>query len=169
MFVTAYWKFKLQCKISFQVNAQNPSDVILLDWQMSRYGPPIIDVFYFLLSTTDKSFRDKHFTNLLNEYHSILSSSIAKLGSDAEKMYPLAKFQSDLVRFNRFPLIFAVASVLFRLADEKHILDLDEYAERICKGERPNLILQFDADTDVLYKKALNDAVYDVVQYCGIN
>lgn len=155
--------------ILFQENTQNPSNIILLDWQMSRYGPPIIDIFYFLLSTTDKSFRDKHFTDLLNEYHSMLSTSIEKLGSDAERIYSLSKFQSDLVRFNRFPLIFAVASVMFRLADEKHILDLDEFAERICKGERPNLILQFDPDTNEQYRKALNDAVSDVVRYCGVN
>lgn len=55
------------------------------------------------------------------------------------------------------------------MADESHILDLDEYAERICKGERPKLILPFDADTEILYKKALNDVVADVVQYCDIN
>lgn len=136
---------------------------------MSRYGPPIIDLFYFILSTTDKSFRDKHFTELLNEYHSILMLSIEKLGSVSERIYPLSKFQDDLIKFNRFPLIFALVSVMFHLADEKHILDLDEYAERISKGDRPNLILQFDADTDNLYKQTLNDAVTDVVQYCGIN
>lgn len=60
-------------------------------------------------------------------------------------------------------------SALFRLADEGHILDLDEYAERICKGERPHLILQFDPDTDILFKKDLNEVVTDVIKYCGIN
>lgn len=97
---------------------------------MSRYGPPIIDIFYFLLSTTDKSFRDKYFTDLLNQYHSILSATIEKLGSNAAQIYPLSKFQSDLIKFNRFPLIFALVSLLFRLADENHILDLDKYAQR---------------------------------------
>lgn len=58
---------------------------------------------------------------------------------------------------------------MFRLADEHHILDLDEYAEHICRGERPNLILQFEPDTQILYEKALNDAITDVVHYCGVN
>lgn len=153
----------------FQKSIQNPTDVIFIDWQLSRYGPPIIDIFYFILSTTDKSFRDKHFTDLLDEYYSTLSSSMDKLGSDSEKMYSRSKFESDLIRFNRFPLIFACVSVLFRLADESHIMDLDEYAERICKGERPNLILQFDPDTEILFKKDLNEVVTDVIKYCGIN
>lgn len=136
---------------------------------MSRYGPPIIDIFYFLLSTTDKSFRENHFIDLLHQYHSILSESIEKLGSDATKIYPLTKFQSDLIKFNRFPLIFALVSVLFRLADENHILDLDDYAQRICNGERPKLILNLEAETEILYKKALNEAVTDVVHYCNID
>lgn len=142
---------------------------MLIDWQMSRFGPPIIDLLYFILSTTDKSFRDKHFTNLLNEYHSLLSTNIERLGSDATKVYPKNRFDSDLIKFNRFALIFACVSATFRFADERHTLDLDEYADRICKGERPNLILQFDSDTETLYKKVLNDIVTDVVQYCDIN
>lgn len=154
---------------SFQKTIQSPSDVIFIDWQLSRFGPPIIDLFYFIISTTDKSFRDKHFTNLLNDYHSTLSSSIEKLGSDADKIYTRRKFENDLVKFNRFPLIYACVSRLFRLADESHILDLDEYAERICSGERPKLILPFDHDTQILYKKALNDTITDVIQYCDID
>ncbi|XP_037028988.1 uncharacterized protein LOC119069172 [Bradysia coprophila] len=156
--------------VLFQHKAnENPIDAMLIDWQMSRFGPPIIDLLYFILSTTDKSFRDQHFTNLLNEYHSLLSTSIEQLGSDASIVYPKSTFDSDLIKFNRFALIFACVSVTFRFADERHILDLDEYAERICKGERPKLILEFDADTEILYRKALNDTVADVVQYCGIN
>lgn len=154
---------------TFQEISEKPLDVMLIDWQMSRYGPPIIDIFYFLLSTTDKSFRDKHFMDLLHEYHSILSASIEKLGSDAAKIYPLTKFQSDLIKFNRFPLIFALVSVLYRFADENNILDLDEYSERICNGERPKLILNLDTETEILYRKALNDAVVDVVHYCNID
>lgn len=142
---------------------------MLIDWQMSRYGPPIIDLFYFILSTTDKLFRDQHFTELLNEYHSKLSIFMGKLGSDVDRVYPKSKFESDLIRFNRFPLIFACVSATFRMADENHILDLDEYAERICKGERPDLIMKFDPETEVLYKKVLNDLVTDVIQYCSIN
>lgn len=141
---------------------------MFLDWQMSRYGPPIIDLCYFLFSTTDNSFRDKHFTELLNEYHSTLSANIEKLGSDAEKLYPISKFQSDMIRFNRFPLIFALVSVMFHFADEKHILDLDEYAERICNGERPKLIFDIDSAHEIVYKKALNDAITDVVHYFNV-
>ncbi|KAG4075156.1 hypothetical protein HA402_006173 [Bradysia odoriphaga] len=148
---------------------ENPIDAMLIDWQMSRFGPPIIDLLYFILSTTDKSFRDQHFRNLLNEYHNLLSTNIEQLGSDASKVYPKSTFDSDLIKFNRFALIFACVSATFRLTDERHILDLEEYAERICKGERPKLILEFDAETETLYRKALNDIVADVVQYCGIN
>lgn len=152
-----------------QDTAQNPLDVMLIDWQMSRFGPPIIDLFYFILSTTDKSFRDKHFTNLLNEYHSLLSTHVERLGSDAATVYPKSRFDSDLIKFNRFALIFACVSAIFRLARERHMINLDEYAERICNDEHPNLILPFDPDTETLYKNTLNDIVGDVVQYCGIN
>lgn len=55
-----------------------PIEINLLDWQMSRYSSPIIDILYFMFLCTTKELRDAHYNESLNIYHEHLSSNIRR-------------------------------------------------------------------------------------------
>lgn len=55
-----------------------PIEISLLDWQISRYSSPIIDIVYFIFGCTTKELRDKHYDEFLNTYYSTLSTHIRR-------------------------------------------------------------------------------------------
>lgn len=59
-------------------NNSKPIQTILLDFQISRYSSPIIDIIYFVFCCTTKELRDAHYDEFLKIYHESLSSNIRK-------------------------------------------------------------------------------------------
>lgn len=55
-----------------------PIEISLLDWQMSRYSSPVIDILFFMFLCTKKKLRDAHYDEFLNCYHEQLSLNIRK-------------------------------------------------------------------------------------------
>lgn len=55
-----------------------PIEVVLLDWQISRYCSPIIDIVYFVFCCTTKELRDAHYDDFLKAYHASLCFHIQK-------------------------------------------------------------------------------------------
>lgn len=60
-------------------NNGKPDETILIDWQLSRYSSPTIDLLYYLFSCTTKEIRDAHYDEFLTIYHESLSTNIRKL------------------------------------------------------------------------------------------
>ncbi|XP_055695241.1 uncharacterized protein LOC129797028 [Lutzomyia longipalpis] len=81
--------------------ANNPSKITLIDWQMSRYASPVLDVVYFIFTCTDKSFRDQHFSACLDTYYNALAELLEKLGGDASEQFPRAVFEEHLRKFGK--------------------------------------------------------------------
>lgn len=55
-----------------------PSEISLLDWQISRHSSPVIDILYYMFSCTTKAFRDAHYEHMLKIYHASLSEHIQR-------------------------------------------------------------------------------------------
>lgn len=62
---------------SYDHNGQ-PTEACLVDWQLSRVASPIIDIVYFIFTSTTKELRDAHFDNLLKAYHETLSKQLQR-------------------------------------------------------------------------------------------
>lgn len=138
-----------------------------VDWQFCRYAPPALDIFYFIFSATDKSFRAEHYRSLLNVYHSTLSTNIKKMGSDPEKLYSFDKLENDLKKYGKYGLI--VSSLLLELciADENQVIDANEYCDRLYRNEECNLFTNFD--DNATYQILVNDVVEDFFEYGYFN
>lgn len=55
-----------------------PTGICLLDWQVSRIASPVLDVLYFIFSSTTKELRDAHYDDFLQMYHNTLSAHIQR-------------------------------------------------------------------------------------------
>lgn len=105
-----------------------------------------MDIFVFISSATDKLFREKHYQSLMNIYRSALSRNIEQLGSDPEKLFPLGKFESELKKCAWFGLYFGSFMGQFVMADPEHLMNVEEYCERLLNGEKVNLLSNFGAN-----------------------
>lgn len=56
----------------------NPVDICLIDWQLSRRASPIIDFIQFVFFCMTKEMRDIHYDDLLKTYHDQLSTHIRR-------------------------------------------------------------------------------------------
>lgn len=139
--------------------------ICLLDWQLCRYCPPVLDLLYNIFASTDKEFRAKHYDKLLKTYHSTLCDSIRKLDSDPDKLYPYEKFEQQLRKMGDFALFFGPMIIQIKVAGAADIGNLDEYAEMVERGEEPDLINEYDEKTQMEYSRLINDLVTDLVDY----
>ncbi|XP_021936590.1 uncharacterized protein LOC110838079 [Zootermopsis nevadensis] len=73
-----------------------PTGVILLDFQLSRYSSPVLDLSYFIASCTDHALRCEHYDLLLARYYDSLARFIRLLGSDPQKLFPQDVFQNNI-------------------------------------------------------------------------
>lgn len=139
--------------------------ICFLDWQLSRFGPPVLDLLYFIFTVTDKQFRQQHYHSLLEIYHNSLSQTIEKFGSDPEKLYTFDNLQSQLRKFGDFAVLFASMIIQVRVAKDEHFSDLDDFANSIDRDQHVNVIGEYDSKTQAEYTIQINDLFTDLDNY----
>lgn len=120
-----------------------PKSICFVDWQISRYCPPVLDLLYNIFSSTDTSFRDQHYEKLLQTYYSSLSDTIRKLGSDPDKLYTYENFENQLRKFGRYALLCAPLIIGITVAGPNDVSNLDEYAELLNTDENVDVLKPF--------------------------
>lgn len=130
--------------------------ICFVDWQAGRCCSPVLDLTYAIFSSTDKSFRDQHYETLLNTYYSSLCATVRKLGSDPDKLFAFNDFQQQLREFGEYPLLFGTIAIAVRVAKADSIENLDDFAERIERGENADLVKSFDNDSEVEFSRLIN-------------
>ncbi|XP_017488034.1 PREDICTED: uncharacterized protein LOC108376340 [Rhagoletis zephyria] len=72
--------------LMFHINndTKEPDEVVLLDFQLSYYGSPAVDLNYFLFGSLNENVRKVHFKYIVREYHRILKETLEKLHYDGE-------------------------------------------------------------------------------------
>lgn len=139
--------------------------ICFVDWQLTHYSPPVIDVLYNIFSATDKPFRDLHYEQLLKTYYSSLSETIRKLGSDPNKLYPYENFKEQLRKYSDYALLLAPLIIAIRVAKAKDVVNLDDYAECLERGEDADIVKQFDDESRAEFSKQINGLITDLVDY----
>ncbi|XP_037922352.1 uncharacterized protein LOC119658746 [Hermetia illucens] len=56
-----------------------PKDILLIDYQMARYGSPVQDLIYFILSSTEYSIKVSEFDYMIKYYHRELVKNLELL------------------------------------------------------------------------------------------
>lgn len=134
---------------------------------MSRCASPVFDIYYFLFTATDKSFRDKYYRTLLNSYHCALSTNISKLGSDSVKLYSFDELENDLKKYGRLALIYGIFISQFCFVDQQSVTDLEEYSKCMVNGEKCDMLLNLDNNEAMC--RHINEIVGDIFDYGYMN
>ncbi len=108
----------------FKHDDQNePTDVLLLDFQLVGLSHPGSDLVYFLITSTTKEFRKHHFDEVLSLYHKTLHEELKKVGQfDVD--YTLEDLHEDYkVGLNLTPSLLVMALPLM-LTNEEDVVDI---------------------------------------------
>jgi len=84
--------------LMFKLNeANNPEDVLLIDYQVAFWGSPAFDVSYFLTNSVADEFKTEHYDEFIEFYHETLVESLAALKN--EKAVPtLDEIHIDILK-----------------------------------------------------------------------
>ncbi|XP_050069191.1 uncharacterized protein LOC126557452 [Anopheles maculipalpis] len=117
---------------NFMFNYKNgiPENVVLLDWQITRYVSPVLDLVYFLFCCTDEEFRRRHYDEMMNVYYNSLETLLEKLGHSPQEVFPRTALMRQLRRYGKFGILMAVFLVPMLCTRNEDLIDMDEAAER---------------------------------------
>ncbi|XP_070494988.1 uncharacterized protein [Chironomus tepperi] len=108
-----------------------PESIVLIDWQISRYCSPVIDLVYFIFICTDHQLRAKHYDELLNIYHHSLKELLDHMGGDTMVQFPFTAFLRHLKRFGKFGVIMACMILPMLQTRNEELMDMDYMAEKM--------------------------------------
>lgn len=89
-------------------DTMKPTSVCFLDFQLCRYASPVLDLSYFLFTSTNAALRNEHLPNLYRVYYESLAATIKTLGSDPETLFSWTTFQQHLKRFGGYGFIMTM-------------------------------------------------------------
>lgn len=99
-------------------NRTSPSEVAILDWQLSYLRSPALDLTYIFYGTASSE-ELKHFDQLMKAYYESFSSFLRALGSDPEELFPFSSLREHWKRYSTFGVIFSSILLTFVLCDEE--------------------------------------------------
>ncbi|KAJ3666352.1 hypothetical protein Zmor_001798 [Zophobas morio] len=134
-----------------------PLEVAILDWQISVYSSPILDLSYFVFASISKDDIDD-LNDILEQYYEKLKFYTTQLGSNLDVLYPKQEFLNDWRKYCKFGIL--MSSLVFKIcATEKdEVLDIADAAE---SGNDFGKAF----DYEVKNKSALKNRAKYVVQY----
>ncbi|XP_049940208.1 uncharacterized protein LOC126416509 [Schistocerca serialis cubense] len=105
--------------IMFKYAAGVVQDVILLDFQLSAYCSPSIDLQYFTHTSLTEEVYANHLTDLLKEYHSHLIEVMNDIGISTDKQISFEELLKDFEAHALYAVFSAVAVLpIVRTQDE---------------------------------------------------
>lgn len=119
----------------YQYKRGKPDKIVLLDWQVSRYCSPVLDLVYFFFTCTDSEMREKHYDELLNLYHHSLKATLDHLGGDTATQFPFTAFLRHLKQYGKFGVIMASFLVPMLSIKNDELVDMDFAAENTQKND----------------------------------
>lgn len=137
-----------------------PERTCLLDFQLTRYSSPVLDIVYLVYCCTCREMRDQHLDGLLREYHDMLAAHLKALGSDVRDLYPWETFQTQLRERAQFGLGMALMTVPMFLADAEELPDLDAQFE---SGKEMTDMFEFESKSAPERNKRLSDILQEMI------
>ncbi|XP_058977087.1 uncharacterized protein LOC101896865 [Musca domestica] len=124
-----YWNNNMLYK--YDDHTQEAVSAKLIDFQLSRYSSPVVDLMHYLCTSTDRDLRKQHFKELLDIYYQTLREHLEYYQLDVGVVYPREIFLQHLKEIGIFGLCMAAFSIPFFISNSNELPDMDEVATAI--------------------------------------
>ncbi|KAK4884219.1 hypothetical protein RN001_000490 [Aquatica leii] len=108
-----------------------PTDICMLDWQVSCLGSPAIDIATLIFSSTDKKLRDAHYNELIEIYYNSFSLMLEQLRIDANQVLPFTILQQQLKKYSIFGLFMTLLMVFMQSIKKEDISESMQNSEQL--------------------------------------
>lgn len=136
-----------------------------LDWQLLRPTSPVLDLVYFLFTSTNKSQRDEHYDEWIRMYYTTVAETINATGSEAAKLFTLNDCYDQLKKFGKYGLLMAPLLLHIITADPKDIPDMDAMVEEMQnKNNTSNNGFMKMGQLD-RFNSRMRDVIRDIFEY----
>lgn len=105
-------------------NNKNPSNILFIDFQLSFYGSPITDIYYFFASSTQPNIKEKEFDHLIFHYHTSLVENLNKLNYTG-KIPSLRELHIDLLKHGFYAAAMAILIMAISLVEPREDAKMD--------------------------------------------
>jgi hypothetical protein len=103
---------------------ETPDRLCLIDFQMSRYGSPALDLSFFLLRYYTEE-AGHNYQDLLRVYHEALSEFVRELGSNAVELFPFSALEEEMQKYSAFGMAMALFSIPGTMSDANSCISDD--------------------------------------------
>ncbi|XP_053670918.1 uncharacterized oxidoreductase dhs-27-like [Anopheles nili] len=149
----------------FHYKDGSPDRVVLLDWQITRYVSPAMDLAYFIFCCTDGEFRRRHYDEMINIYYNALATLLEQLGHDPQQEFPRTALIRQLRRYGRFGILMAVFLVPMMCTRNEDLPDMDAAAEKYRDTKEMDANPFSQSTSNNVYRKRMGAVIRDLVQY----
>jgi thiamine kinase-like enzyme len=104
---------------------ENPDKLCLIDFQMSRYGSPALDLSFFLLRYHTKE-AGHNYRELLRVYHDALKEFLMELGSNADELFPFSALEEEMQKYSAFGMAMALICIPGTMSEATGFVDDDD-------------------------------------------
>lgn len=116
-----------------------PDKSLFIDFQLARNASLATDIAFFLYGCLESDFRQKHWDDILNEYHKSFVKHLTNLGSDPA-IFTRADLHNELKEYGGWG-IGSLECLPLNLIEDDEVSDLDkiEVSKFYNRGENMNL------------------------------
>lgn len=144
-----------------------PSKVCLIDWQLSQFASPALDIATYLFCTLSPKLRNEHFEDFINIYYKSLQSTLNKLGSDARKLFTYDNLQDQLQRYSIYAMYLAPIMIGIMTSNQNIVPDMDEMVRRLevlAKDPTADVHLSDFFEENDAYRHRMSNMIRDMVR-----
>lgn len=142
------------------------NEIVFIDWQISRYSSPVLDLVYFIFCCTDKDTRDEYYTSLIQFYHESLYKLLQKFGENGNNYFPYTKLEEHLKMFGRFGLLMSLCLVPFTTIPPEELPDMDKAMEEMVSNNNGDIAMLKAAEKNSeRVESRIRDIVLDMENY----
>ncbi|XP_075145283.1 uncharacterized protein LOC142220179 [Haematobia irritans] len=123
--------------LMFHINneTKDPDNVVLLDFQLSYYGSPAMDLNYFLYGSLNENVRKVHLKYIIREYHRIFKETLDKLHYDGY-IPSLKDLTIELIKNSLQGVIAATCLTPIIFMEKDGFENLENLASRTEEGDQ---------------------------------
>lgn len=105
-----------------------PNDILFIDFQISYYASPIIDLYYFFVTSTQHNLKATAFDTFIQHYHIELSLNLKKLGYQ-KKIPSLKDLHIELLKKGLFGSMCTLLIMPIVLVNPSEDAKMDSFIE----------------------------------------
>lgn len=147
-----------------------PTDGRLVDFQLARYAPPVLDLLTLVFITTTKEFRVKHFKEICDNYYESLRSELDRSGLDVQYELPKDQFWETVEHFTMAGMIeaclFNHITQLPEEQTEKMFSNSDEFKQFIESPEKRAEVCLSVFEGDRKYRERMTELLTELIDNC---